>query len=152
MCVKLVGRLPLFWPSTGPMQVQPKGLAWLLVRLWIDWGDHVWSPCFLVVWSLRGSVTVFKMPAIVLGEHRLVLSFAQINVQCSFSEFFVATSLFKVYHDYVQKICNFSMSPAFPRRTVLMFSSSSRCKAIFLPSPPNLRFSRASFVTRSRIS
>lgn len=31
-------------------------------------------------------------------------------------------------------------------------SSSSRCKAIFLPSPPNLRFSRASFVTRSRIS
>lgn len=54
MCVKLVSRLPLFWPSTGPTQVQPKGLAWLLVRLWIGWGDHVWSPCFLVVWSLRG--------------------------------------------------------------------------------------------------
>lgn len=60
MCVKLVSRLPLFWPSTGPTQVQPKGLVWLLVRLWIGWGDHVWSPCFLVVWSLRGLQNYFS--------------------------------------------------------------------------------------------
>ena len=47
------------------------------------------------------------MPAIVLGKHRLVQPFAQINAQCSFSEFFVTTSLFKVYHDYVQKNLQF---------------------------------------------
>lgn len=42
-----------------------------------------------------------------MGEHRLVQFFVQINVQCSLSEFFVTTSLFKFYYDYVQQICEF---------------------------------------------